>query len=148
FGRNVARAPGLFQIDTAVSKRARLSERMGLEFGVELFNVLNHPQLGVPAANISSTSNFGRITAPINTSPVGAGTPPQVQFLMRFSFGYGATLSKLATGREANATVDQSDIGGSDEPSSCHQHGCPRHEMSSKVEPAARQSLPFPPLGK
>src|SRR5262249_36906897 len=80
-GRNVLRAPGLFQIDTALSKKVRLSERLGIDFGVEAFNIMNHPQLGVPAANISSSSNFGKITAPINTSPVGAGTPRQIQFL-------------------------------------------------------------------
>ncbi|HKE25166.1 MAG TPA: TonB-dependent receptor [Bryobacteraceae bacterium] len=85
-GRNVLRAPGLFQIDTALTKRVPLREPMALEFGVEAFNVLNHPQLAAPAANISSSSNFGRITAPINTSPVGAGTPRQMQFLARFSF--------------------------------------------------------------
>jgi hypothetical protein len=85
-GRGVLRAPGLFQIDTALSKKVRLTERSGLEFGAEVFNLFNHPQLGTPAANISSTSNFGRITAPINTSPVGAGTPRQVQLLARWSF--------------------------------------------------------------
>jgi hypothetical protein len=85
-GRGVLRAPGLFQIDTALSKKVRLTERSGLEFGAEVFNLFNHPQLGTPAANISSTANFGRITAPINTSPVGAGTPRQVQLLARWSF--------------------------------------------------------------
>jgi hypothetical protein len=84
-GRNVLRAPGLFQIDTAVAKRTRLTERTSLALGIQIFNVMNHPQLGLPTANISS-SNFGRITAPINTSPVGAGTPRQMQFLMRLAF--------------------------------------------------------------
>jgi hypothetical protein len=60
---------------------------MRLELGVEAFNILNHPQLGPPGSNISSTSNFGRITAPINaSSPVGAGTPRQIQFLGRLAF--------------------------------------------------------------
>ncbi len=85
-GRNALRAPGLFQMDTALSKQIRLGERMGLELGIQVFNIMNHPQLGVPASNASSTSNFGRITAPINTSPVGAGTPRQMQFLARLSF--------------------------------------------------------------
>jgi hypothetical protein len=85
-GRDVLRAPGLFQIDTSLSKKLRITERMGFDFGVEVFNILNHPQLGVPNSNISSTSNFGRILAPINTSPVGAGTPRQVQVFGRFSF--------------------------------------------------------------
>ncbi len=85
-GKNVVTAPGLFQIDTSLSKRVRLTERMALDFGFEFFNVLNHPQLGAPSANISSTSNFGRILSPINTSPVGSGTPRQVQVFARFSF--------------------------------------------------------------
>lgn len=85
-GRNVLRAPGLFQIDTSLSKNVRLHENLSLKLGVEAFNVLNHPQLGAPKANISSSSNFGRITSPINTSPVGAGTPRQFQFFGRLSF--------------------------------------------------------------
>ena len=85
-GRNVLRAPGLFQIDTALSKRIHVSELLGLDLGMEAFNILNHPQLGAPGANISSTSSFGRITAPINISPVGAGTPRQVQAFVRLNF--------------------------------------------------------------
>ena len=85
-GRNVVRAPGLFQIDTALTKRVAIREQTGMEFGVEAFNILNHPQLGAPGVNISSASNFGRITSPINTSPVGAGTPRQIQFVARFFF--------------------------------------------------------------
>jgi hypothetical protein len=53
---------------------------------VEAFNILNRPQLGAPAANTSSTSNFGRITSAINTSPVGAGTPRQFQSFTRLAF--------------------------------------------------------------
>lgn len=84
-GRNVLRAPGLFQMDTALSKRTRVTERASVEFGVQVFNIMNHPQLGAPAVNTSSTANFGRITAPVNTSPVGAGTPRQMQFLLRLA---------------------------------------------------------------
>lgn len=85
-GRNALRAPGLFQVDTSLSKQTRVTENLKGEFGVQIFNVLNHPQLGIPASNISSTSNFGRITTPINSAPVGAGTPRQMQFFLRLSF--------------------------------------------------------------
>lgn len=86
FGRNVVRAPGLYQIDSGISKRTRIGERVLVEFGAQVFNLMNHPQLAAPAANISSTANFGRITAPANASPVGAGTPRQFQLLLRSSF--------------------------------------------------------------
>ncbi len=85
-GRNALRAPGLFQINTALSKKTRLREHLGAEFGFEVFNLANHPQLAAPSANISSTSNFGRILAPVNTSPVGSGTPRQVQVFGRLTF--------------------------------------------------------------
>ncbi len=85
-GKNVVSAPGLFQIDTALSKDVRIAEHAGFSLGFQFFNVFNHPQLGAPGANISSTSNFGRILAPINTSPIGAGTPRRVQVFLRFSF--------------------------------------------------------------
>jgi len=42
---------------------------MGLDFGVRFFNIFHHPQLAGPNANISSTSSFGRILAPVSTSP-------------------------------------------------------------------------------
>lgn len=85
-GRNAFRAPGLFQMDTAFTKQTRITEKLGLQVGVQIFNIMNHPQLGAPATNFSSAANFGRITTPVNSSPVGAGTPRQVQLLMRLSF--------------------------------------------------------------
>jgi hypothetical protein len=85
-GRDVLRAPAVFEIDTALSKKLRLTEKFGLEFGVQAFNVFNHPLLAAPSANISSTSSFGRITAALNTSPIGEGTPRRIQVFARFSF--------------------------------------------------------------
>jgi hypothetical protein len=85
-GRNVLRAPGLFQVDTALSKRIPIRERVGIDFGVEAFNIMNHPQLGAPSANISSTTSFGRILSTVNSSPVGAGTPRQIQFMLRLNY--------------------------------------------------------------
>jgi hypothetical protein len=83
--RNAVRGPALVQADTALSKRIRLSGRTGLEFGIQVFNIFNRPQLGAPNANISSAS-FGRITSLLNSSPVGVGTPRQMQLEMRVSF--------------------------------------------------------------
>jgi hypothetical protein len=83
--RNAVLAPGLFQVDTALTKRVRLSGRTGLEFGLQVFNVFNRPQLAAPNASISSAS-FGRITSLVNSSPIGVGTPRQMQLETRISF--------------------------------------------------------------
>jgi hypothetical protein len=64
-----------------------LGERAGLELRAEGFNVLNHPQYGAPQADISAGPGaFGKILTTVNTGPVGAGTPRQLQFMARMSF--------------------------------------------------------------
>jgi hypothetical protein len=85
-GRNLATSPALWSIDSALTRRQPVWERATLEFRFEVFNLLNHPQLGVPAASISAPATFGRITQPINTGATGSGTPRQMEFAMRLSF--------------------------------------------------------------
>ena len=86
-GRNIARGPGIWQIDLALSRRVSLWERAGVEFRAEAFNLLNHPQYGAPQADFSAgAGSFGAILSTVNTGPVGAGTPRQLQFMMRLSF--------------------------------------------------------------
>jgi hypothetical protein len=84
-GRNLARAPGLWQIDTALQKRLPLSERMSLNLRAEMFNVLNRAQYGSPVVNLSS-GNYGLITGAFNTTPTGTGTPREVEFMLRLEF--------------------------------------------------------------
>jgi hypothetical protein len=55
------RGPGYFDVDVAVSRQFRMLERLSLQTRVEAFNVLNHPNFGLPVGNISS-ANFGQIT--------------------------------------------------------------------------------------
>jgi hypothetical protein len=85
-GRNLVRAPGLWQIDMALDRGIQLTERTRLEFRAEVFNLLNRAQYGAPLADVSSPSNFGQITGLINTGPTGSGTPRQFQFALRFAF--------------------------------------------------------------
>ena len=47
-GRNVARGPGYYEIDTALQKDIPLTEQLKLEFRAEAFNLLNHPIYGDP----------------------------------------------------------------------------------------------------
>jgi len=84
-GRNVARGPGLWQLDTALVKRTRLTERVNLEFRTEAFNLFNRAQFGNPANNISN-SNFGAIQTTANDGATGAGTSRQLQFALRLNF--------------------------------------------------------------
>ena len=48
FGRNVLRGFGAWQIDLALHREIRLSERSRLQFRAEAFNVLNHPNFADP----------------------------------------------------------------------------------------------------
>jgi hypothetical protein len=72
-----------------LGKEFPLTERVGLQFRSEVFNIFNHPQYGLPNATIL-VSNFGSITNTVNTttpvSPVGAGTPRGFQFALRVQF--------------------------------------------------------------
>ena len=48
-------------VDFSTVKNFRFSERRGLEFRAEFFNLLNHPIFGQPGTTVGTT-NFGRIT--------------------------------------------------------------------------------------
>jgi len=87
--RDLLRGPGAWQIDMGVGKQIPLTERVRLEFRSEFFNIFNHPQYGLPNATFGTTS-FGSITSTVNTttpvSPVGSGTPREIQFALRVAF--------------------------------------------------------------
>jgi len=78
------------------SKTISLGERGRLEFRSEFYNIFNHPQLGQPQATFNplNTTGFGSIinTVNLNTAivspitPVGSGTPREMQFALRFEF--------------------------------------------------------------
>jgi hypothetical protein len=84
-GRNVFRGPGLWQTDIGLSKRFRVTERIGLDFRTEAFNLFNRAQYGNPVNNISNAT-FGRILQTANDGATGTGTSRQLQFMLRLSF--------------------------------------------------------------
>ncbi|HTW45945.1 MAG TPA: TonB-dependent receptor [Acidobacteriaceae bacterium] len=90
--RDLFRGPGTWQIDLAADKSFQLSERGRLQFRTECYNIFNHPQLGQPQStfNPSNTTGFGSIINTVNTvspvTPVGSGTPREMQFALRFEF--------------------------------------------------------------
>lgn len=87
--RDLARGPGAWQMDFGLTKQIQLSESGRLEFRSEFFNIFNHPQYGLPQSTFGVQS-FGSITQTVNTttpvSPVGSGTPREMQFALRLAF--------------------------------------------------------------
>lgn len=94
--RNGFAGPGTWQLDSGVAKTFPLGERARVEFRSELYNIFNHPQLGPPNAtfNPANPAAFGNITTPINLNtaivspitPVGSGTPREIQLALRLEF--------------------------------------------------------------
>jgi hypothetical protein len=76
-GRNAVRGPGISNVDLSLLKAFRLTERTGLQFRAEAFNIANHPNFGLPENDIASP-NFGRV--------LQAGSPRLVQFGLKFLF--------------------------------------------------------------
>jgi hypothetical protein len=98
--RNLVPGPGTWQVDIGTAKTIAIKERAQLEFRSEFYNIFNHPQLGFPNATcgvsavvpVGCPSGFGAITQTLNTSvispisPVGSGTPREIQFALRLQF--------------------------------------------------------------
>ena len=71
FGRNVLRGFGAWQADVGVQRHFHLSERLGLRFRAEFFNIFNHPNFGGPT-NVLTSPLFGRSTQTLANS-LGSG---------------------------------------------------------------------------
>ena len=50
-------------MDFSALKNFPLWERVSGEFRAEAFNIINHPNFGNPASNITVTSSVGQVTA-------------------------------------------------------------------------------------
>jgi hypothetical protein len=101
------RAINSWQIDFALTKETKLTERVSMEIAVQAFNIFNHVQLGDPGnltlvydPTVAGTSlqvpgSFGIVSSTVNfnnnndndASPnTGTGLPRQIQFMLRFRF--------------------------------------------------------------
>jgi hypothetical protein len=56
--RNIARAFGSVQADITLRRELRMTERLGLQFRIEAFNILNHPQFGTVYNELSDGEGF------------------------------------------------------------------------------------------
>jgi hypothetical protein len=76
-GRNTFRGPGYAQVDLALSKNFRISERVHSQLRLDSFNAFNRVNLNNPSTDLTS-NNFGKSTS--------AATPRAYQAGLRVTF--------------------------------------------------------------
>ena len=64
-GRNILRGPGFQDVDLSLVRNFIFKERFRVQFRAESFNLLNHPNLGLPNASIGNAA-VGQISTTIN----------------------------------------------------------------------------------
>ena len=96
-GRNILRGPAFAQFDLKLQKGFELKEGTKLTFGVEAYNLLNHPNFAVPS-NTQSPLTLGGNGDAVFKDPAGnfannvgrifttIGTGRQIQLAARFTF--------------------------------------------------------------
>jgi hypothetical protein len=90
--RNIGRGPNLWQTDLGVSKRIPLSERTELQFRCEAFNLFNRAQYSLPLEEIwlppagASPASIEPQVSTASATPIGTGTPREIQFAIRLEF--------------------------------------------------------------
>jgi hypothetical protein len=81
------RTPGIRNFDFAVFKRTSITERVGLEFRTEFFNLFNHPYFAPPGTGFDGTptgNGFGQITGTVQG---GVASPERlIQFALKLVF--------------------------------------------------------------
>jgi hypothetical protein len=75
--RNSVLGPGYVDLDTSLQKQWKLREAMDLQFRVDVYNLLNHPNFNLPG-RIFGQSNFGVISSALD--------PREMQFALKFEF--------------------------------------------------------------
>jgi hypothetical protein len=93
-GRYIANGPGMFEIDSSLQKRFKITERLALNFRAAAYNLLNHPIFKTPSSSIGAltgnppavSGSFGRITDIVNDGAVGTGAPRRIEFMLRAEF--------------------------------------------------------------
>jgi hypothetical protein len=76
-GRNVVTGPGLVDLDLSLQKEATLLERLKLQFRLDPYNSLNHPNFNLPG-RILGAANFGVISS--------AADPRELQWAVKLLF--------------------------------------------------------------
>jgi hypothetical protein len=75
--RNVVIGPKFVNLDASLQKEWAIRESKNLQFRVDAFNLLNHPNFNLPG-RIFGASNFGVISSALD--------PREMQFALKFEF--------------------------------------------------------------
>ena len=82
-GRGVYTGPGLADLDVSAIKNTVIAEGLRLQFRAEVFNILNHPNFGVPNTTVFSGTSYnasaGLITSTVTNSR-------QIQLALKLMF--------------------------------------------------------------
>ena len=96
FGRNVLRGFGAGQADVAFQRKFHFTEKVGLRFRGEFFNLFNHPNFGPPDNSLTDPL-FGQSTQTLASSLAGGddagfnplyqiGGPRSIQLALKLEF--------------------------------------------------------------
>ena len=98
-GRNIMIGPGITSLDFSVFKNnhiRRISENFNVQFRVEMFNIINHPNFAPPGPGDGNTDIFDATGASLAPNVVQGGTAGllvrttvperQIQFAIKFIF--------------------------------------------------------------
>jgi hypothetical protein len=91
FGRNQVRGLGAWQLDTALRRQFKLTEKVSLQFRAESFNIFNHPNFGTVQTDLTAL-NFGEATNMLGRQLGGLnplyqiGGPRSFQFALKLLF--------------------------------------------------------------
>jgi hypothetical protein len=98
-GRNILIGPGITSLDFSVFKNnhiRRISENFNVQFRVEMFNIINHPNFAPPGPGDGNTDIFDATGASLAPNVVQGGTAGllirttvperQIQFAIKFIF--------------------------------------------------------------
>jgi hypothetical protein len=82
-GYDMLRGPGYWSTDMNLEKNIRWADHYNVQVRADAFNLFNHPNFATPAANISSTTSVGIISA---TSSTPSAESRSVEFGAKFNF--------------------------------------------------------------
>jgi hypothetical protein len=81
-GRNAFVGPGFEDVDLALIKNTKVTERMNVQFRADAFDLLNHPNYGQPSGTVGSVGTIGSTRFPTGDS----GSSRQLQFALKLQF--------------------------------------------------------------